>query len=398
MRTLVAAVALLLCTPSAAHAASMWWQEPLGHDRGALHVRADAGERNAITVQEDGQFGVLIRDTGAPLEWSEPCRASSEHEVRCPRAYFEVDLGDGDDAIDLGRFRGSVSGGAGDDRIRGSGGADYLLGGDGADTIEGGPGDDQVSGDEGHDRLSGGPGADEIRYYAHPRGVLVSLGQAPIAVGDGQEDFADGFESVYGTSFDDVFVGDDGPNVMDGDEGATRIDARGGNDAVTVAGGSVRLGAGDDSLFGGPHTSVDCGSGVDVISGRRFLDLLQPNCETWAMRLRPYDLIVPVPIAPKVVGRTAFVRFGCPRGPKPASCAGTVVLDRFGDPPREIGRRAVTAQRGQAVSAVFRLTRAELDVGRGRSGLPVCVQMRLDYRRDPRPREWDGYCTILRAR
>ena len=403
MRALLVAVSVLLATPAVTEAATVYWQDESARARAEVLFLADPGERNDVAVRPDGQNFVRISDAGAPLRTGGACAAIAANEVRCPRAQFSASLEDGDDRIDLGTLPGFVHGGPGDDTIRGSTGADLLHGDDGRDVIDGAESDDEVAGDgltPGADRLSGGPGSDWIDYTTHPVGVAVTLSQEPVGVGDGAEDLADGFENVSGTFHDDLLVGDDAPNRISAGGGIeNHVEAKAGDDVVTMLGGFARLGDGDDVVVSaGPKSGIECGPGSDQVTGRRLFDLLYPDCEIWRLFLGSRGKPVPVPVAPELRGGSAIVRLRCPSDRGAGRCRGTIVLSRPGRRGREIGRRAVAADRGHLVSAAFRLSRGQRKLTRRRSGLGVCVKLRLKYSRDPAKPEWDGYCTVLRAR
>jgi Ca2+-binding RTX toxin-like protein len=75
-----------------------------------------------------------------------------------------VEVGDGDDVVDLSALPlpATVLGGDGRDVIFGGAAADLLLGGAGDDTLFAGSGNDTLRGGDGNDYLNGGPGADEF--------------------------------------------------------------------------------------------------------------------------------------------------------------------------------------------------------------------------------------------
>jgi len=98
--------------------------------------------------------------------------------------------GDGDDSlVVLGKARGVLLGGAGDDDLQGGPGADQLSGGDGNDTLSGGGGNDWLWGGDGDDTLDGGAGndtllgsggADIVRPGAGKNGLLFGgIGEQP---------------------------------------------------------------------------------------------------------------------------------------------------------------------------------------------------------------------------
>jgi Ca2+-binding RTX toxin-like protein len=176
--------------------------------------------------------------------------------------------GPGTDLIHGGRGNDTADGGAGDnDRVIGDLGDDKLLGGNGSgdevagslgiDTLSGGPGDfDFVHGDYGYDRMDGGPGTGDIASFATDVGAGRSGGVKASLVkhrakGDGHDRLFR-FESLEGSAFDDILVGNGQGNVVDGGPG---------NDVIRGGGGKDRLvgGQGNDRCNGAKGNTVSCG-------------------------------------------------------------------------------------------------------------------------------------------
>ncbi len=176
--------------------------------------------------------------------------------------------GPGSDLIHGGRGNDMVDGGAGDyDRVIGDLGDDQVLGGPGnhdeaagslgIDTVSGGPGNfDLVHGDYGYDRMDGGAGKGDIASFAtdvgagRGGGVKVSLAKHR-ARGDGHDRLFR-FESVEGSAFDDILVGNKQANLIEGGPGNDVL--RGGGGADTIAGGE-----GSDRCQGGRGRRTSCG-------------------------------------------------------------------------------------------------------------------------------------------
>ncbi|HEY0391415.1 MAG TPA: calcium-binding protein [Solirubrobacterales bacterium] len=176
--------------------------------------------------------------------------------------------GPGADLIHGGRGNDLADGGAGDDDqvigdlgddklLGGSGSADEVAGSLGIDTLSGGPGDfDLVHGDYGYDRMDGGPGQDDIASFAtdvgagQDGGVKASLAKHR-AKGDGHDRLFR-FESLEGSAFEDILVGNGQGNVIDGGAG---------NDVIRGGGGPDRLigGQGTDSCQGAKGNTSSCG-------------------------------------------------------------------------------------------------------------------------------------------
>jgi Ca2+-binding RTX toxin-like protein len=176
--------------------------------------------------------------------------------------------GAGADLIHGGRGNDIIDGGAGDgDRVIGDLGDDTVLGGPGngdevagslgIDTLNGGPGDsDLVHGDYGYDRMDGGAGGGDIASFAtdvgagRDGGVRVSLPEHR-ARGDGHDRLFH-FESIEGSAFDDILVGDKQANVIDGGPGDDTLIGGGGRDELNG-------GQGSDGCKGAKGRTASCG-------------------------------------------------------------------------------------------------------------------------------------------
>ena len=146
-------------------------------------------------------------------------------------------------------------GGSGDDTLTGNASDNFLRGRAGNDVLRGVGGDDQLTGGNGDDVLDGGPGVDRASFFgAGP--VQVDLG-AGAAAGQG-DDALLGIEDVQGGQFDDVLIGDDGPNLLSGRGGRDLLAGGDGNDVLEGGGGNDTLqgGAGDDRLDGGSEADL----------------------------------------------------------------------------------------------------------------------------------------------
>jgi Ca2+-binding RTX toxin-like protein len=157
--------------------------------------------------------------------------------------------GRGNDVADGGAGAGDiVIGDLGDDHLLGGpGNADEVAGSLGIDVLSGGAGSfDLVHGDYGYDRMDGGSGGGDIASFATDvssakgAGVHASLA-AHRARGDGHDRLFR-FESLEGSAFRDVLIGDKRANVIDG-------------------------GPGDDTIRGGPHDQLIGGQGTDKCHG-----------------------------------------------------------------------------------------------------------------------------------
>src|SRR5262249_40390134 len=93
---------------------------------------------------------------------------------------------------------------------------DVLLGDSNANTLIGLDGRDGLEGRGGNDVLDGGNGIDVAVYQHSATAVEVSLWQGIGVGGDAQGDTLISIENVFGSPFDDLLIGDDGPNELDG--------------------------------------------------------------------------------------------------------------------------------------------------------------------------------------
>ncbi|MFT3786937.1 MAG: calcium-binding protein [Tepidisphaeraceae bacterium] len=159
-----------------------------------------------------------------------------------------IDAGDGNDTISLGKLRvpSVIRGGTGNDLIFGGMSSDYIRGDGGKDTIFGNDGGDRLDGGNGGDLMDGGAGRDTADYTKRTGNLTITLG--------------------------DVY--DDGEaNENDNVRGNIEIVKCGsGNDSVTTTRGrAVEFWGfeGTDTLTGG--------SGNDTFHGGDYPDLLYGN-------------------------------------------------------------------------------------------------------------------------
>ncbi len=111
------------------------------------------------------------------------------------------------------------------DMLVGDANKNTLFGYDGNDIIDGGAGNDVIRGGLGADTLAGGGGVDWLRYAGAASAVTVDLnadaaGFQSASGGEADGDIVSGFENAYGTSFDDLLIGDANANILYGGAGA----------------------------------------------------------------------------------------------------------------------------------------------------------------------------------
>lgn len=133
--------------------------------------------------------------------------------------------GDGSDSIGgVEHLTGSdhadtITGDSGSNDLHGGGGSDFLFGGGGSDRLFGGPDDDD---------LDGGDGGDSVLFLSALGPVEMNLASGS-ATGDGSDTLT-GIEGGTGSDYDDVLVGNSGPNGLEGDLGYDELSGGAGND------------------------------------------------------------------------------------------------------------------------------------------------------------------------
>ena len=191
--------------------------------------------------------------------------------------------GGGDDLICGGTGRDTLDGGAGNDSIHGNLGEDTLSGGDGDDHLFGNKGSTTIfNADQGDDAMASHTEDDFLDYANAPNGVSVDLATG-MATGWGTDTFHIGSfrvtlfgslhdDTLLGTSRGDIIAG--APPSRDGStpsvQGNDTIDGRGGDDLLSVVGGSIVGGDGDDTLFGSGSATLDLdgGAGNDALESQ----------------------------------------------------------------------------------------------------------------------------------
>ena len=299
---LLACLGALACAPAAgAGTASTRYLYTTGDSKvfsevWSMSYSAAPGETNRLTVRGD-RFSIRIADAGAPITPGPGCRADGA-EVVC-RADTNVsseltlgtlELGDGDDTLELVRLGANVIAGPGNDEVSGNGsidsgpGADVMRGrwfgdysdrtapvrvtGDGvANDGEAGEGDNfigEVSGG------AGGSGDDELRASA-PNAGMRGNGGNDVLVGTAGRDTMDGGpgdDSLDGLDGDDALRGDEGADVLRGSGGVDTLTYTTGAPVTVVldeTGGDGAVGEGDDVR--GDVENVSTGDGDDVLIG-----------------------------------------------------------------------------------------------------------------------------------
>jgi Ca2+-binding RTX toxin-like protein len=152
------------------------------------------------------------------------------------------------------------------ENLIGGRGADSLVGSAANNHLYGGPGNDTLMGGGGADVLSGGEGYDVADYSDHAQGVTVTLDGRRNDGSRRERDWIKGdVESVTGSKYDDVLIGNSGDNFLLGGDGNDTLYGGAGNDVLKGGLGDDWMdgGAGDDH-FEQDHSDAD----KDIMIGR----------------------------------------------------------------------------------------------------------------------------------
>ena len=223
------AAAALFCAP-AAFAATVAVEEATN----TFTFTDTAAETNTVTFTRAGN-AIIVSDTTAAMTAGAGCTLeASSTALRCeladrvPFDLTDVELGDGDDTVDVHGDLGLS--------IDGEGGNDDLEGGSGADDLDGGIGDDRLEGRGDVDVYDAGAGADAIFARDNVRET--------IACGDDADSGEADLEDEVGGDCESVVKPLVTPSVpADGDNGLHlgQLKPEGGHPATPVAGRSVAV-------------------------------------------------------------------------------------------------------------------------------------------------------------
>lgn len=129
----------------------------------------------------------------------------------------------------------------------------FLYGGEGNDILISGPGADYLHGGSEPvvpDSLQNGPFIGDMAHYeGSEAGVYVNLGSGKGYWGDAEGDVLVDIESLGGSNYNDILVGDNAANALWGLEGADNLLGLGGDDVLV--GGANGFGNAADFLSGG---------------------------------------------------------------------------------------------------------------------------------------------------
>ncbi|KZK94257.1 MULTISPECIES: calcium-binding protein [unclassified Pseudovibrio] len=120
-----------------------------------------------------------------------------------------------------------------------------YFGTDDDDIFVGSNADEEIYGSTGVDVIDGGGGRNAIRYNNSSEAVSINLATGQMSGGDAEGDQLTNISQVFGTSYDDVIIGDDNNNGLFGLDGDDHLDGGGGDDWLNA------YGSGSDYLNGG---------------------------------------------------------------------------------------------------------------------------------------------------
>jgi Ca2+-binding RTX toxin-like protein len=150
---------------------------------------------------------------------------------------------------------------SGDDILFGNAGNDNLQGGEGQDELYGGLDNDTFRGGAGADILDGGEGRDSADYRDSSSAVAVDLTAGTAIGGIAEGDTLLSIENVYGTGYNDIFIGNAEANTLLGYNGDDVLSGNEGND-------NLQGGNGQDELYGGlDNDTLRGGAGADILDG-----------------------------------------------------------------------------------------------------------------------------------
>jgi hypothetical protein len=225
------AIAAAVAVPSVAGAATI---HPDGRTPHRILFQDEIGETNLVTVQ--GKQSVLIHDTNMPITVAgvPTCMPLDAYTVSCAAVRrIELDLGVGPDHVHVDTPHPvEIEGGAGRDHY-------VAFATDAPSRVD----------------FDGGIGLDTASYFYASAGVHVTVGGEG---GDGRPGDYDrirrNVESVVGSAFADVLVGDDLTTRLSGSDGDDLISGGSGPEELFGAEGNDLIDARD-----GAGDTIDCG-------------------------------------------------------------------------------------------------------------------------------------------
>ena len=153
------------------------------------------------------------------------------------------------------------------------------------DILIGDANDNSLSGQGGGDVLNGGAGNDYANYGDATSGVVASLANPSVNTGKAAGDTYISIESLAGSAFNDVLVGDNNNNVLRGQAGADILNGGGGFDAASY----VNAGSGVTATLANPSVNTgdaagDTYFGIEALHGSNFADNLTGDANNNSLR------------------------------------------------------------------------------------------------------------------
>jgi Ca2+-binding RTX toxin-like protein len=146
------------------------------------------------------------------------------------------------------------------------------------DTLIGDAGSNTLRGNAGADVLNGGAGSDYASYTTATTGITASLSNPGINTGDAAGDTYVSIESLAGSSFDDILVGDAFDNTFQGNLGADHIDGGAGFDYASYFNATTGITASlADSTVNTGEAAGDTYAQIEGLTGSAFADILIGN-------------------------------------------------------------------------------------------------------------------------
>ena len=197
----------------------------------------------------------------------------------------------GNDSLSASAGNDTLNGGDGNDLLKGEEGDDEIDSGRGNDTVRAGLDNDLIYSGQGNNSLFGGAGNDTVSYSNFNGEISVDLreGRATNILGTPDvNDRLNSIENVWGSTLDDVLIGNNRNNELNGDRGNDLIE--GGMGADTIVGGqgddtvsylnsdeSIRVSLLPNIVGEGGDAQGDLLNSLENIEGSNFDDFLEGN-------------------------------------------------------------------------------------------------------------------------
>ena len=171
-------------------------------------------------------------------------------------------------------------------------------------TFDGRGGNDYISGGAGNDTLIGGTGNDTVSYEYATGAVRVDLA-AGLATGAAGRDTLSGFETVMGSAYGDVIIGDTNRNYLSGGAGDDLLATVSGARSLKPGGGSdiIDGGGGADTLqLGGARSDYQ----LLTSGGKSYFVTAGGATEVVNVEAVQFGATAPTPILASLAGVKAF--------------------------------------------------------------------------------------------